>query len=230
MPAPWPVNAPRVTVLNPELTMSSPSRTIRSRVVSVTAIAALTFTAACSGDSVSQPDFAARQGKSGLTADAFNALISVTALTRDEAVPEGVVDTFTVTEKGGTLEIKETGLKIDVPEGAIPGRTLTIIVTALPGKAVAYDFQPHGTKFLKPLAFRQDLKNTSWDKLGFKGTIQGGYFKDVSQIDLRTGIAILDELFPVKFTDKNISFDINHFSGYMVSSGRKGVMSEESAF
>ena len=204
--------------------MSVLSRPLRTRFAIVAALSALTFSAACSGDSITEPSFAPRNG---LSLDSMNILFSVTALTRDVAVPEGVVHSFSFTKKGGTIEIKEYGLKVKVPKDAIPDSALTIVVTVLPGRALAYEFQPHGTVFLKPLEFEQDLKYTSFDNLGFKGTVFGGYFKDKSQLDLLKGTALLDEVFPIKFTGKNAKFDIHHFSGYMVSSGRQSSRYDE---
>ncbi|MEP6831740.1 MAG: hypothetical protein ABJB74_00040 [Gemmatimonas sp.] len=204
----------------------SSARSMFSRSLGALCASAFVAATACSGDSVTQPNFTTRDSGVTLTADALAQLIAVNALTRDIPVPAGMVRSFTFTKKGGRIELKETGLRIDIPENAIPGTTLTITVTALPGSAVAYDFQPHGTVFLKSLAFRQDLNNTSWDKLGFKGVINGGYFKNTAQIDVLHGTAVLDEIFPVTFNSKEVTFDIKHFSGYMVSGGRQAAASD----
>ncbi|MEO7360967.1 MAG: hypothetical protein ABI120_11595 [Gemmatimonadaceae bacterium] len=185
----------------------------------VVALAAIVLVSACSADSPIAPQFTTSQSKAS---DLLKSLIPVQALNRDDSILVPIARSFTFTAKGGKIEIQESGLTIHVPAGAIPSASLTITVTVLPGTAVAYDFQPHGTQFLKPLSFSQSLKNTSWDKVGFKGTIDGGYFKDVSQVNLGTGIALLDEILPITIKGKEASFDINHFSGYMVSGGRKG--------
>ena len=213
--------------------MSSVSRAARRpffrTVALVTAVAGAVVASACSGDAITQPSLSSRQGTTLSTAQ-LTALVSATGLTRDVAIPLSVVRSFTFTQnKGGTMDLsKEAGLKIEVPQGAIPTSTLTITVTVLPGTMVAYDFQPHGTVFLKPLVFRQDLNNTSWDNLGFKGVLEGGYFKSTSQIDPLHGTARLDELFPVTLGSSQVSFKIKHFSGYMVSTGRSS--DEESLF
>ncbi|MGV3710712.1 MAG: hypothetical protein ACO1Q7_17955 [Gemmatimonas sp.] len=188
--------------------------------------AMVAFASACSNDNVkaTEPDVTAQNGLiSDLLGGVAGLLTPARALERDVALSAPITRTFTVTRKnGGKIEIEETGLRVDVPSGAIVNDTLTITVTALSGKSIAYDFQPHGTVFRKPLAFRQDLEGTSWDKSGFKGTINGGYFKDTRQINLLSGLAILDELFPVEIKTHEARFNINHFSGYMVSGGRKG--------
>lgn len=200
---------------------SNTTRRTIARSTGVLVAVAAAMVSACSGDSVTQPDLTARNGLLSATTNLISGLIPVTALMRDTAVATAYTRSFTFTTKGGRIEMPELGMRVDVPEGAIPGDSLTIVVTALPGKAIAYDFQPHGTVFLKPLAFRQDLNNTSWDKLGFKGIVNGGYFKDAAQIDLLKGSALLDELFPVTIKSSRVSFDIKHFSGYMVSGGRQ---------
>lgn len=202
----------------------------RTRAVSVAAVTALAFTTACSDSltaPVAAPEVTAQKGLiSDIVGVVTGLLIPAKALTRDVAVPT-ITRSFTFTRTGGKIEIPETGLRVDVPTDAIPGTTLTITVTVLPGKSVAYDFQPHGTQFRKPLVFKQDLVGTSWDKLGFKGTLSGGYFKDKSQLNLLTGLGLLNELLPLTIKTHEASFNINHFSGYMVSSGRQSSYSDE---
>lgn len=217
--------------------MSLTIRTIRSRAAAVLALGALAFTAACS-DSMTAPTAAPDvKAKNGLIGDVLGTvigtvnglLIPAKALSRDVAVPS-MTRSFTFTRTGGKIEIPEVGLRVDVPSDAIPGTTLTITVTVLPGRSVAYDFQPHGTQFKKPLVFRQDLVGTSWDKSDFKGTLTGGYFKDKSQLDLLSGLGLLNELIPLTIKTHEANFNINHFSGYMVSSGRQSAYNDEAAF
>ena len=201
------------------------ARTFRNAGIAAT-LAITTLTSACSDNSIAAPAAPELQAKNGLIGDLLGTvvglLVPAKALERDRAIG-AMTRTFTVTrQSGGRIEIEEAGLRIDVPSGAIATNSLTITVNVLPGKSVAYDFQPHGTKFLKPLAFRQDLEGTSWDHSGFQGTLNGGYFKDARQLDLLTGLSLLDELFPIQIKTHEARFDINHFSGYMVSGGRKG--------
>ena len=186
-------------------------------------LAIVTLTSGCSDNSITAPQV---QAKNGLIGDVLGTvtglLIPAKALERDSAIV-AMTRSFTVTrQNGGTIEIKEAGLRVDVPAGAIASTSLVITVNVLPGKSVAYDFQPHGTKFLKPLAFRQNLEDTSWDHSNFKGSLEGGYFKDASQLNLSTGFSLLDELFPIRIDAYEARFDIKHFSGYMVSGGRQG--------
>lgn len=187
------------------------------------AIAGLALAAACSNDAVTSPTVVPEYKTVKVSVGgSLKSLYPMAPLSRDVALSSPIVRSFTFDKKGGKIEIKETGLRIDVPSGAIPGSSLTITVTALAGSGIAYDFQPHGTVFLKPLDFEQDLDGTSWEKLKLKGTLLGGYFADPSQLNvLGNGLALLDELFPVTLNKNTASFDIRHFSGYMVSGGRQ---------
>ncbi|MEP6779923.1 MAG: hypothetical protein ABJC26_08545 [Gemmatimonadaceae bacterium] len=203
-------------------------RSKRNRIVravgAAAAVAALSFAAACSSDSVTAPEMNRSNGAitnllTGLTGT-LNHLINVTGLLRVTTLSSPIVRSAVITQKGGKIEIKELGFELDIPAGAIPTSSMTITVTALAGSAVAYDFQPHGTKFLKPLSIRQDLKGSNWDKVKVKCVLSGGYFKDLSQVNLLQGTAQLDETFPVVLESSRVSFDIMHFSGYMVATGR----------
>lgn len=200
-------------------------RTIARSASALVAVAAV-FMSACSGESVTQPNVTAKNGLLTVVTDLVNVLIPVKALTRDTAVKAGVTRSFTFTKTGGAIDMPETGLHVDVPANAIPGTTLTIVVTALPGTAIAYDFQPHGTVFLKPLVFRHSLRNTSWDKSLIKGAVNGAYFKNTSQVSLLGGTSLIDELLGTTIINKEVSFSIRHFSGYMVSGGRKDISSD----
>jgi hypothetical protein len=186
------------------------------------AAAAVVLASACSSDTISAPAKAPEYRSSQFSIGGVTkTLFPMQPLTRNDPLTSPIVRTFTITKGGGKLEIKETGLRVDVPAGAISKNSLTITVTALAGSAVAYDFQPHGTVFLKPLDFQQELDGTSWERLRYKGLAVGGYFETVSQLSVLSGLALLDEVYPIMLDDKRASFDIRHFSGYLVSSGRQ---------
>jgi hypothetical protein len=95
-------------------------------------------------------------------------------------------------------------------------------VTAKAGDMVAYDFQPHGVQFAKPLALRQDVEGTSYTRLEDKGAVEAGYSADPSQLDEQANTARVDEFLPATADvhGTNLYFDVHHFSGYMLSSGR----------
>lgn len=204
------------------------SRRVASRVASriasvIAASAVLGIATACSSDSVTAPApqvTASNNAFTDLVQQTLQQLVAALGLKRTIPLQLPVVRAQLIGPKGGTIDIKETGLKVTVPSGAITGAPILITVTAVPGTMVAYDFQPHGTKFAKPLQFEQELKGTNWDKLKLKMTLQGGYFKSLSQLDPLRNTAQLDETYPVTLTNSRLSFDIWHFSGYMVSTGR----------
>jgi ZU5 domain len=116
--------------------------------------------------------------------------------------------------EGGYLTLAATGFTLVVPPGAVRAPT-TFSVTPIGGDVVAYDFEPHGTKFAVPLTFMQDLAKTNY--VAGK-TIRGGYFADRSHIDTTTKKAQVSELFTISFDGFGWSFfSITHFSGYLVS-------------
>lgn len=139
--------------------------------------------------------------------------------------PLKTVETASLTitpTRGGTLTLPQAGLTVTVPVGAIRTGTLTIRVRADASQSVSYDFEPHGTVFAKALTLRQDLSRTSWKQLG-SGTLYGGYYPGV--VDDVNSLATITESFPIRITTDSrkvsfASFDIWHFSGYVVSTGR----------
>jgi hypothetical protein len=137
--------------------------------------------------------------------------------------------TITAT-RGGTITLPTAGLTVTVPVGAIRTGTLTITVRAHAGKSVAYDFQPHGVVFAKPLTLTQDLGKTSWKQLG-NVTLYGGYYP--GEVDDANSLASITESFPVRITTAGkkvtrATFDIWHFSGYILSTGRADGVSSRS--
>lgn len=140
--------------------------------------------------------------------------------------PLKTVETQTLTispARGGTITLPTSGLTVTVPVGAITTGTLTITVRAIASKSVAYDFQPHGVQFAKALTFKQDLAKTSWKTLGYV-TLYGGYYP--GEVDDANSLATITESFIVKVTTDGkkrttfAEFEIRHFSGYVLTSGR----------
>jgi hypothetical protein len=126
---------------------------------------------------------------------------------------------------GGSLRIPEAGLSVTVPPGAVLSRTY-FSATALKGNLVAYEFGPHGKKFLVPLIMNQSTNGLNLLD-GLTNTlfpIQAAYFPSRDGIDLESGTATVTELLPVKLDLGlgNITFTVGHFSGYLLASGRSG--------
>lgn len=203
------------------------SRTARTLTL-LASVVATGVLAACSSDSVAGPNVSARDGLLSSTIGLVtNTLSAVTGLLRSKALAQPVTRSVLVTRSnGGSLRLPETGLTLTIPAGAIPRDTMTITVTALAGKAVAYEFEPHGTQFSKPLTFTQDLELTSWLSMLLKPSLSGGYFKDASQVNTSTGAAIINEELSARIIGTDVVFSISHFSGYMVSTGRSSKQPE----
>lgn len=143
---------------------------------------------------------------------------TVVVLQRREALSAPITVTRTIGYWGGTISIPEAGLTVRVPEGAVSSST-QFSVTAPAGRAIAYEFGPHGKTFGKALKFEQDLRVSAlkdWQLHHVK--LQGGYFADGGLLtDLLR--AVVQELLPalVDSSDMTVRFDIKHFSGYLVA-------------
>jgi len=153
--------------------------------------------------------------KGGNKADATAPL----GLLRDEPLAQDITVQQTIGPEGGELQIKEAGMKLEVPEGAVQEPTV-FTATALAGRAVAYDFGPSGT-FPVALTVRQDLKGTNWWK-HTPDALVAAYVHDLATIDTGAGTATGDEAEPstVDVSKSKLTFTVTHFSGYMVSTGR----------
>lgn len=207
---------------------------LRSTARLLVGVGAVAIAAACSTDQMAGPsaDVERRDGLlSGLIGTVTGLLTDVTAILRGTPVSQPIVVSQTFTRSGGELRIPSVGFSLQVPEGAIPGATLTITVTALPGNAVAYDFAPHGTQFRRPLTFRQDLRGTN-GLLGLliRPNLVGGYFRNNSQVNTINGSALVNETLPLRMEGSTATFQINHFSGYLVSTGRSSQRQESNGF
>lgn len=199
------------------------------------ALSALAFTAACS-DAITAPTPATTRSNGALSSTlgslngTINRLVPVKALTRNRPLTQTISKSVLISNAtGGVIEMFDLGLRVEIPAGALPRDTMTITVTPQRGRMIAYDFQPHGTQFAKPLTFKQNLTATSWDSPFFVGVLSGGYFKSNTQLDATNNTALLDEVLSAFVLNYNATFYIRHFSGYMVSSGRAS-SAEESAF
>ncbi len=163
------------------------------------------------------PSQAARRG---LVGGVTGSVTNVMGLLRTTPVVSPISRSQTFGRAGGKLSIPEVGFSLKVPANAIPGDMLTITVSVIPGKMIAYNFEPHGTQFLVPLTFSQELGGTGWLTNLLRPQLSGGYFKADSQLNQTNGTALINESFSAVINNNSVSFDITHFSGYMVSSGR----------
>lgn len=144
------------------------------------------------------------------------------ALTRRKALAADVVFTARVDSAGGTFKVPGAGLVVMVPAGAVAA-PMTITATAVAGRAVAFEFEPHGTTFAKPLRLTLDLHGTNWGGLPLVD-FRAVYFAERSQIDPVQAVIGVNEVLPVAIDTlrQEVTFDVYHFSGYGVSTGRRG--------
>lgn len=131
---------------------------------------------------------------------------------------------FVAGPNGATSRNSATGLTVVIPQGALAANT-TITVKALAGSVVAYEFQPHGITFAKPVTLRQDLSLTNVAAILGLTPMAGAYYNTSTlPLDPSTGMVTVNELEPttVDLLHLAVSFKIGHFSGYVVACGRSG--------
>lgn len=171
--------------------------------------------AGCAGDATAPTSPAAVVPKPSA---ALLGLLPVRGVTRATPLANDIAVSAVIGKNGGTITIPEAGLTLVVPPNAVSA-DVKFTATALAGRVVAYDFQPHGTKFAVPLKFTQDLRKTSLLTALTAPLLDGAYFADASNIDQKTGVALISELLPatLDLLRFRVGFDIRHFSGYLIS-------------
>lgn len=144
--------------------------------------------------------------------------VRVPAILRRSPLNWDLIVTRDIDRSGGVIDVPAAGLRLVVPAGAV-SQTTRFRITAHRGAVVAYTFEPHGATFAVPLRFEQGTANLLFDPS--RQTARGGYFRERSQIDLGSQTALVDEFRPteVSATTGRITFGIEHFSGYLCSSG-----------
>ncbi|HET9425333.1 MAG TPA: hypothetical protein VFO55_08185 [Gemmatimonadaceae bacterium] len=148
-------------------------------------------------------------------------------LRRTEYLPPGLSASDVIGPEGGHLQIGRAGLRVEFAPGAV-SRPTRISVTAIGGRFVAYRFQPHGLVFDAPVTLRQNLrKTTAWREPLLAGQLQGSYFEKLL-VDASGQYAGTTERRAAKLRDESrfLEFTIEHFSGYMVSTGKMPVQVE----
>lgn len=187
-------------------------------------VAAAVVLSACSPDSASSP-LAPAASVERPSLEVVRPPVLASTLDRHMSLDGILWVTQVIGPEGGEFKIKAAGLKVEVPAGAVSEPTLFTAV-ALPGDAYAYAFGPHGKQFAKPLHMQQDLPNKALDRLPHGTRLEIAYFASTSQLDQTVGEVVVNEFLPVAVDVKRskLTWDVSHFSGYVVSSGRKGTI------
>ena len=189
-----------------------------NRRLSLLAVAIAAVASACGSDNPISPASRAKPTPEP-SATLLGSPVKVTTLQRNTPLASPIKVSKTIGLLGGTIAIPGAGLTVVVPALAV-SKTMTITVTALAGSAVAYEFEPAGTKFLLPLVVTQDFTNTKTSGLNLS-LFKGGYFKSTSDIDQTTGTASVSELLNLSINIAPLAgvFTVTHFSGYLVATG-----------
>ena len=143
---------------------------------------------------------------------------TVTVTHRAHAIEADVAREAVIGPEGGSLEIREAGMRLVVPRGAVAEPT-TFTAVALSGLQVAYEFGPHGLRFPVPLVLEQDTRGLVVPD----GEVpQAGYFGQRGDLLDDSTVGVFTEARRGRHdrVAATFSFDIEHFSGYAVATGR----------
>ena len=145
---------------------------------------------------------------------------TVNVVRRNTPLPSPLTASAVIGVLGGQISIPGAGIKVVVPALALTSST-RITVTAIAGDQVAYEFEPHGTKFLVPLIVTQNLVGTNAVNGGLLKPLVAGYFASTSDLDPLAGTGLVSELLGValNLSTKTATFSVFHFSGYLIASG-----------
>jgi hypothetical protein len=184
-------------------------------------LAAATLVTGCALDRSTSPSGDAPSAPSAPSSTllSLGQTTTVTPLLRTSPLATDQTATATIGALGGVISLPGAGLTVVVPPLAV--RTATkFSVTALAGSRVAYEFEPHGLKFLVPLVATQSLRGTQAQSGGLINplSLYAGYFPDSKQI---TSVSELLNL-NVNVLSQTSVLTIWHFSGYIIATGRSG--------
>ncbi|MGZ8379171.1 MAG: hypothetical protein ACXW05_19100 [Gemmatirosa sp.] len=204
-----------------------PTSTSTRRLASLTTLgtAALTLLAAACADAPTAPRQLAPDapsfGKSSATTTTSTkpSATPVTGLQWERTVTAATTSGV-IGAEGGTLAIAN-GARLIVPRGAVAG-PVTFSITRLPGRIVAYDFQPHGLHFAVPAQIEHPTAGVNLKGVT-ASSVEGAYFESAAALDQATGTAQVTEFRPTLVAVEKglVRFTVDHFSGYMVSTGRR---------
>ena len=184
----------------------------------VLSLAAAAAAAACADRLPTEPDLAV-SARSTLSTTSDGDVVRL--LKRTDGLSTSLTASGMIGPRGGHLKIEKAGIRIDFPRGAVKTPTL-ITITALRGRNVAYRFEPHGINFDAPVTIRQSLRGTTaWKNAELAGQLQGAYFERLL-VDPTESYARAREHRGGKLKEvgRMLEFSIEHFSGYMVSTGK----------
>lgn len=198
------------------------SRLSRRLAVRTAAVAMLAVVVACS-DTTAPVEAVSPQVPTVLLGKKLSLPDIAAGMLRTKRLAKGDTVYKSIGPKGGSFDVPG-GLKITVPPGAVDS-TVRFSAAVLPGSAVAYEFGPHGLTFHVPVKFEQKLDGTNWKDLppGHLMKVQVGYYSDLfeeSDGSVEARVTEWSET-ALDVVKGKLVADLWHFSGYMVSSGRR---------
>lgn len=126
---------------------------------------------------------------------------------------------------GGSLSLPGADFEMTIPQGALEEATL-ISVSSLKGTHVAFDMQPHGLQFRKPVRVVQGLRNTATYGTPAGNGVRSAYLADAHEqiedddsvipAELPAATTLFYEYVPIAQTH---IWYLNHFSRYILISG-----------
>lgn len=198
-------------------TLSNSTRRALARTVSAMTVFGLVATVGCSNDGTTAPASPLTE----IRKEVVDPAIISPVLERKKAIRANRTNHFRVDQRGGWFSIPEAGLYIYVPANAVSA-PMTISAKALTGDLMAYEFGPHGTKFNVPLQMYQDLDLAHITAHTDLSKFEVGYFADENTLDFRTDRVAVNEFIPtgIVFEGRAVRFEVSHFSGYVIATGR----------
>jgi len=151
----------------------------------------------------------------GTTRTVQDLLQPVRTVRRDRPVggPE-VCDVGVIGPRGGRLECREAGLRLDFPAGAVSEPT-EISIRIPDRNLVGYEFHPHGLRFDRKVRMRQSLRGTDvYGEWRLLPRLVGAYVEEVGPRPNALEIlpALLGGLLD---RSTEVTIEIEHFSGYV---------------
>lgn len=185
------------------------------------ALCALSAAAAACSDSPRVTAPVAATSSNGASHQLLASPTSVNVVTRNVPLDTSETASAVIGVFGGRITLPNAGLTVVIPPLALTTPT-QITATAVAGREIAYEFEPHGTHFLVPVRMTQNLSGTSASTGGLlPTTLYAGYFLNTSDLDQLTGTALISELLgtSVSLWTNTVSFSVGHFSGYLIGTG-----------
>jgi hypothetical protein len=126
---------------------------------------------------------------------------------------------------GATLLLPGADFSLTIPAGALSEPT-AITVTANAGPFVAYEMQPHGLRFMKPVIAVQGLSTTATYGTDAGNSVRSAYLPEgwetigaddlAAPVEVEASTTILHGVKPVADSHEWV---LNHFSRYILISG-----------